>query len=133
MGSEPPQPAISIAHSHGTAVALAVRDPQALVGIDLESLTHRRQDFETIAFSPDERGLLEALPADVRREWALRMWCAKEAVGKALGRGLSAGLLAFHITRAVAASGIVEMELRDAALSHSSAVTRQVSHRLHGA
>jgi phosphopantetheine--protein transferase-like protein len=107
---------LSIAHSHGAAVALAVLDPEARVGIDLESLTHRRGDFETIAFSPDERSLLAALPRDLRREWALRMWCAKEAVGKALGRGLSAGLLAFHITRAATASGIVEVELRDGAL-----------------
>ena len=40
----------------------------------------------------------------------------QEAVGKALGRGLSAGLLAFHITRTTTASGIVEVELRDGAL-----------------
>jgi phosphopantetheinyl transferase/acyl carrier protein len=110
------QAALSIAHSHGTAIALAILDPKAQVGIDLESLTHRRGDFEAIAFSPDERSLLAALPRDLRREWALRMWCAKEAVGKALGRGLSAGLLAFHILRAVAASGIVVVELRGGAL-----------------
>jgi len=118
-GSQPAaasQAAISIAHSHGTALALAVLDPDALVGVDLEGLAHRREDFEAIAFSPDERSLLAALPADLRQEWALRMWCAKEAVGKALGRGLSAGLLAFHITRAVPASGAVEIELRDGAL-----------------
>ena len=107
------QPSLSIAHSQGAAVALAVLDPGARVGIDLESLTHRRQDFETIAFSPDERCLLAALPMDLRQEWALRMWCAKEAVGKALGRGLSAGLLAFHITRADVASGMMEVGLRD--------------------
>jgi phosphopantetheinyl transferase/acyl carrier protein len=111
-----PQPTISIAHSQGTAVALAVLDPEALVGIDLESLTHRRGDFEAIAFSPDERRLLAALPRDLRDEWALRMWCAKEAVGKALGRGLSAGLHAFHITRADTASGAVAVELRGGAL-----------------
>jgi phosphopantetheinyl transferase/acyl carrier protein len=109
--------ALSIAHSHGTAVALAVLDPGARVGIDLESLTRRRQDFEAIAFSPDERRLLTALPADLTQEWALRMWCAKEAVGKALGRGLSAGLLAFHIARVEIASGIIEVGLRDGALN----------------
>jgi len=111
------QPSLSIAHSQGTAVALTVLDPGARVGIDLESLTHRRQDFEAIAFSPDERRLLAALPMDLRQEWALRMWCAKEAVGKALGRGLSAGLLAFHIARAETASGIMEVGLRDGALN----------------
>jgi phosphopantetheinyl transferase/acyl carrier protein len=110
------QPSLSIAHSQGTAVALAVLDSGARVGIDLESLTHRRQDFEAIAFSPDERRRLAALPVDLRQEWALRMWCAKEAAGKALGRGLSAGLLAFHITRAEVASGIMEVGLRDGAL-----------------
>ena len=54
------------------------------------------------------------------------MWCAKEAVGKALGRGLSAGLLAFHITRIETASGLIEMELRDGALEPSPAIARQV-------
>jgi phosphopantetheinyl transferase/acyl carrier protein len=115
---DPLAPALSIAHSHGTAVALAVLNPDARVGVDLESLSHRRQDFEAIAFSPDERSLLAALPPNLRQEWALRMWCAKEAVGKALGRGLSAGLLAFHITRAETATGTVEVELRDGALHH---------------
>jgi len=107
---------LSIAHSHGTAVALAVLDPETRVGIDLESLSHRREDFEAIAFSPDERSLLAALPGDLHQEWALRMWCAKEAVGKALGRGLSAGLLAFHITRVETAKGLIEVEPRDGAL-----------------
>jgi phosphopantetheinyl transferase/acyl carrier protein len=110
------QPAVSIAHSQGAAVALAVLDPEALVGIDLESLTHRREGFEALAFSPDERGMLAALPPELRQEWALRMWCAKEAVGKALGRGLSAGLLAFHVTRVAAAGGGVEVALRGGAL-----------------
>src|SRR5580658_1065392 len=117
-GTPGPAPALSIAHSNGTAVAMAVLNPGARVGIDLESLSHRRQDFEAIAFSPDERYLLAALPPNLRQEWALRMWCAKEAVGKALGRGLSAGLLAFHITRAETANGTVEVELRDGALHH---------------
>ena len=111
-----PAPALSIAHSQGTAVALGILDPDARVGIDLESLTSRREDFESVAFSPDERGLLAALTPELRQEWALRMWCAKEATGKALGRGLSAGLLAFHITRLDTARGTIEIELRDGAL-----------------
>jgi phosphopantetheinyl transferase/acyl carrier protein len=112
-----PGPSLSIAHSEGTAVALAALDPETRVGIDLEALRHRREDYEAIAFSADERGLLATLPRELRQEWALRMWCAKEAVGKALGRGLSAGLLAFHITGIATAGGTVEIELRDGALS----------------
>lgn len=122
ISSGPLEPALSIAHSfahgRGTAVALAALDPGVLVGIDLESLDHRRQNYEAIAFSPDERSLLAGLPGDLHEEWALRMWCAKEAVGKALGRGLSAGLLAFHITRADPATGTLDLELRDGALQH---------------
>jgi len=104
-GSPPPGrlPHVSIAHSDGTAVAMAACDP---LGVDLESLSRRGEDFESIAFSADERALRAHLPA----EWALRMWCAKEAVGKALGRGLSAGLLAFHITRADAETGAIQVE-----------------------
>jgi len=115
-GSAGRPPAISIAHSQGTAVALAVQDPDAWAGVDLEGLDRRREDYESIAFSPDESSLLAALPWDVSEEWALRMWASKEALGKALGRGLSAGLQAFHITRLEAASGQVELELRDGAL-----------------
>lgn len=110
------QPGISISHSHGMAVALAALDPQQLVGIDLESLDQKREGFEAIAFGPDERKLLANVRQDLRQEWALRMWCAKEAVGKALGRGLTAGLQAFHITDAEIATGVVQLELRDRAL-----------------
>jgi phosphopantetheine--protein transferase-like protein len=112
------QPVISISHSHGIAVALAAMDSSQMVGIDLENLQHRREDFQAIAFSPDERNLLESLREDLRQEWALRMWCAKEAVAKALGRGLSAGLLAYHIINAEIDTGLVQVELRDGALKH---------------
>ena len=114
---DPRVPSVSIAHSQGTAVALAVLGTDTRVGVDLESLTHRLEDFEAIAFSPDERSLLAAMQRDLRQEWAVRMWCAKEAVGKALGRGLTAGLLAFHITRVDRASGTIEVALRDGALA----------------
>jgi phosphopantetheinyl transferase len=112
------QPAISISHSHGTAVALAALRPGQLVGIDLENLDQRRENFEAIAFAPDERRMLAAMPPESRQEWALRMWCAKEAVAKALGRGFSAGIQAFHITGAETGSGVVQLELCDRALDH---------------
>jgi phosphopantetheinyl transferase len=110
------EPSISIAHSDGTAVALAALDSGQLVGIDLENLKQRREDFEIIAFRPEERQLLTALLPELRQEWALRMWCAKEAVGKALGRGLSAGLLAFEVTGADTGTGRIPVKLRDGAL-----------------
>ena len=119
----PAEPEISIAHSQGTAVALAAMRPGRLVGIDLESLHHRREDFEAIAFSQDERNLLDGVPRDSRLEWALRLWCAKEALGKALGRGLSAGLLAFHITAMDDSTGMIRIELGAGALEHFPRLT----------
>jgi phosphopantetheinyl transferase len=112
------QPAISISHSHGTAVALATLCPGQQVGIDLENLARRREDFEAIAFRPDERRMLAAMPVESRQEWALRMWCAKEAVAKALGRGFSIGIQAFHIIGAETGGGVLQLELRDPALEH---------------
>jgi phosphopantetheinyl transferase len=111
------QPAISISHSHDTAVALAALHPGQLVGIDLENMGQRRESFEAIAFRLDERRMLAALPWESRQEWALRMWCAKEGVAKALGRGFSIGIQAFHILSAQTGSGVVQLELCDQALA----------------
>jgi phosphopantetheinyl transferase len=77
---------LSLAHTDGIAVA-AVCEPARGVGIDVERLSRRRGAFEEAAFTADERALLGEAGAG-RDERALRLWCAKEAVGKALGRGL---------------------------------------------
>ncbi len=114
-----PVPVISIAHSEGAACAAAALGAGVLLGIDLESLQRRRENFEAIAFGPGERILLANLPAAQRQEWALRMWGAKEALGKALGRGLSAGLHAFEITKLNAAAGSMELRLGDAAIAQA--------------
>jgi phosphopantetheinyl transferase len=106
------EPIVSIAHSEGTAVALAALGPEWLAGIDLESVDHRRQDFESVAFSAPERALLARLEPELRPEWALRMWCAKEALAKALGRGLSAGLLSFQIPQLETGTGKVLVQWR---------------------
>jgi acyl transferase domain-containing protein/phosphopantetheinyl transferase/acyl carrier protein len=94
--------AISIAHADGVAVALAAATPIAeghkiAAGIDIQRIDPRREPFEELAFSHAERALLaswvaENPPHEERdREYALRVWCAKEAVAKALGCGLQGG------------------------------------------
>ena len=64
------------------------------VGIDLE-VKRPRPKAQVLAnrfFAPAEAAALAALP-DARREAAfVRLWCAKEAVLKAHGQGLSFGL-----------------------------------------
>ena len=84
-------PVVSISHSAGVAAALAAevaafRD----VGLDIEAGASRHAGFEDGAFTSDERAVLGALGTADNR-WPLRAWCAKEAVGKALGEGLGGG------------------------------------------
>ncbi len=82
-------PVVSLTHSHGHAAALvALARPGAGVGIDIEPLVARPPGFAQAALSDAERRLLEGLPAGDAEEWLLRLWCAREAAGKAVGAGL---------------------------------------------
>ena len=77
-------PSISIAHSDGTAVALAAWDRP---GVDLESLRQRPEDFESIAFSADERQLLAALPGGMGAADVVRQGSRRQSAGTRAERG----------------------------------------------
>ena len=64
------------------------------VGVDLEHMRPRVRALELARryFVPAEADWLQSLPADARTTGFLRLWCAKEAVLKAHGRGLVFGL-----------------------------------------
>jgi len=64
------------------------------VGVDLEHIRPRARALALARrhFVPAEADWLESLPADARTTGFLRLWCAKEAVLKAHGRGLAFGL-----------------------------------------
>jgi phosphopantetheinyl transferase len=81
------RPVVSLAHTEGHAVALAALG--GTVGIDIEPMRQPAPGFAAAAFTDRERELLGGLPAHIADEWALRCWCAKEALAKALGVGLS--------------------------------------------
>ncbi len=81
-------PAVSITHCGGVMAALAAFGRP--VGIDLEKIEPRGEGFEATAFDEHERHLLDSF-GDNRPEGITRLWCAKEAVAKALGRGLAEG------------------------------------------
>jgi phosphopantetheinyl transferase len=82
-----PLPQISIAHTKQEAVALAT---DAAGGIDIELVSRDVQSILAEFASPQELAVLHphdrAAPED---KWPLRLWCAKEALGKALGTGLN--------------------------------------------
>jgi malonyl CoA-acyl carrier protein transacylase/phosphopantetheinyl transferase/acyl carrier protein len=83
--------AVSISHGAGLAVALAAAGAGIGIGIDVEPAVGRSAGFSgdlELAFTREERALLEALSGADPEEWLLRFWCAKEAASKALGLGM---------------------------------------------
>lgn len=83
---------ISWSHS-GDGLLLALGDGVEL-GVDLEYLRPRPRAMALAQrfFTADEAALLAAWPAETREAAFVRLWCAKEAVLKAHGHGLSFGL-----------------------------------------
>lgn len=79
-------------HSHDQALIAIARG--VLPGIDLERLRPHPKAVPIARryFSPDETEALESLPEGQRDRAFLELWTAKEAVLKALGRGLAFGL-----------------------------------------
>jgi len=69
------------------------------VGIDLERARPRPRALELARrfFHPAEAAWLATLPAIAREPAFLRLWCAKEAVLKAHGRGIAFGLHRFEL------------------------------------
>jgi phosphopantetheine--protein transferase-like protein len=83
------QLSISIAHwGEGSAALAGECTGHEGVGIDAEPLGRSHEGLEEIAFTAEEGTHLSAVPLSRRKEWLLRLWCSKEAVAKALGRGM---------------------------------------------
>jgi phosphopantetheinyl transferase (holo-ACP synthase) len=84
---------VSLTHTGDEAAALAALVPGASmvgVGIDIERVAAPRPALAE-ALSESERALLELVAPALFEDWLLRCWCAKEAAGKAWGRGLIPG------------------------------------------
>jgi 4'-phosphopantetheinyl transferase EntD len=103
---------LSIAHSAGQALALAAlgthTNPPG-VGIDFERASRQTQEFAEIAFTPEEQAFLTAY-SSADPTWPLRLWCAKEALGKALGMGLP-GPQSVVATALDHTSGLIRLKL----------------------
>ncbi|MEO8592214.1 MAG: beta-ketoacyl synthase N-terminal-like domain-containing protein [Candidatus Solibacter sp.] len=87
----PRVPQVSIAHTEGIAIAVVGEGGTRRFGVDVQGFRQLGADFESLALTAAEQRLLRELPDAMRAEWLLRFWCAKEAVAKALGRGLVEG------------------------------------------
>jgi acyl transferase domain-containing protein/phosphopantetheinyl transferase len=108
----PRVPILSLSHAAGVAVAVVGDGNSAAgVGVDLEHAGRLKDGAEELAFTSSEQGLLASV-ADSRQEsWPLRLWCAKEAVAKALGLGLVGGPRALVAAHLDSVSGTVQLRL----------------------
>ncbi|MEI6563574.1 MAG: 4'-phosphopantetheinyl transferase superfamily protein [bacterium] len=129
------QISVSISHCGNSSVALAAERSEFCrnVGIDVASLTDNHDGLAEGGFVSAETALLDACPDGERPGWLLRLWCAKEAVGKALGVGLAGNPLN-HIVRQVdLTQGNVEIEAHvpgapTTSSSSNTCVTAHVGH-----
>jgi malonyl CoA-acyl carrier protein transacylase/phosphopantetheinyl transferase len=99
---------ISITHTPDMVVAAAA--PNAFIGIDVERRDRELSDgFIAAAFSPHEQEL--AAETGEGPTALIRIWCAKEALAKALGTGLRYGASDLQARAYDRATGRVELEL----------------------
>ena len=79
---------LSISHREGMAVSAVSPNPDIGLGIDLEWVEDHPRSFYEDFFTPGELTILDDIPSE-RLGWAgTLIWSAKEAVLKALGKGL---------------------------------------------
>jgi 4'-phosphopantetheinyl transferase EntD len=98
------------------AVAVAA-DPRRYrgVGIDVEPRGTLDASLVDDSFGEAERCVLQAAARDAGEElddWHTAAWCAKEAAGKAVGRGVVGGPRSLEIVAVEARSGRFWIELR---------------------
>jgi phosphopantetheinyl transferase len=105
-------PAVSIGASEGIAVAIAGDPPSGSgLGIELEQVGGLSPEIEAGVFSPDERRLLASLPESASSEWALRSWCAKRAIAKALVGESADGISQIRLRELDPVSGVAKFSL----------------------
>ncbi|MGN6367483.1 MAG: 4'-phosphopantetheinyl transferase family protein [Phycisphaerae bacterium] len=87
----------NISHTAGYILLGIGRDHE--LGVDIES-PRQNLEHENLArrfFTPGEHAALLAIPAENRVNAFFRCWTRKEAILKAMGRGISAGLDTFEV------------------------------------
>lgn len=88
-----PSVEISLAHKGTDAVSIVSDKP---VGIDIELIAERSDDFMELSFTEREIALIEERE---NAEWSTRLWVAKEAFGKMKGMGLQGNPKRYEVTR----------------------------------
>lgn len=92
-------PALDFNWSHCADHAVVALARRVAPGIDIELLEERGNALRLAQryFHPGETAAIAALPAPARSAAFLELWTAKEAVLKAIGRGIAFGLHRLHV------------------------------------
>jgi 4'-phosphopantetheinyl transferase len=90
-----PAAALGFNLSHSGDFALIVSAPDCQLGCDLEARAQHEDGVAARFFAPAEIAALDAVTDGARADLFTRIWTRKEAVLKAVGLGLGAGLDAF--------------------------------------
>jgi 4'-phosphopantetheinyl transferase len=93
---------VSVSHTRDLALVALADGP---VGVDVERCDRRVPPGPHRWLTLGERRQLDALDADERQTALIRLWTAKEAVGKALGLGWAAGRQAIDVDGSTATVG----------------------------
>ena len=91
---QPPLAHLDCNWSHSGGYLLASYVEHARVGVDIERVQTRRRadDIAQRYFTPSEQAWLAQLEGDEKALAFHRLWCCKEAILKAHGRGIAFGL-----------------------------------------
>lgn len=109
-------PALDFNWSHCADHAVVAVARRLAPGIDIERLDERGNALRLAQryFHPAEIAALVALPASMRSAAFLELWTAKEAVLKAIGRGIAFGLHRLQVARGTSPR-LLSLEGEDAA------------------
>jgi malonyl CoA-acyl carrier protein transacylase/phosphopantetheinyl transferase len=108
---------LSIAHSKDLAVAVAGSSGDGRLGVDVEFYRDLDEAFYQGAFSDMDRRTVSSLES-LKSGWGLRLWCAKEALSKALGVGMRFDPRDLTVADVVPESGQVAIRLEGSWLGH---------------
>ncbi|MEQ4574520.1 MAG: 4'-phosphopantetheinyl transferase superfamily protein [Gammaproteobacteria bacterium] len=114
----PPLAHVGTGWSHSGTQLLVGLGERMRLGVDLERLRPRPRMREVAQrfFHPEETAWLAGLDDESHAGWFFRLWCAKEALLKAHGHGLSFGL---HRLRFVERDGALVLDWCDPALGEA--------------
>lgn len=105
-------PRIALTHRPGIGAAVVSADGDGC-GISTKKMATSKNVINQMDLSPDEQNKIDSNFDSLNAEWLIRIWCAKEAVAKALGRDLTAGLSGLTLKHLEVQTGMLHLEISE--------------------